>query len=143
MHMPRHRMLLLLALCAFAASELANAADRPASRKRTAPTVIENCVSGDKLAFREGESGTLLGELDRFQVADEIVRRYPMIQRDGFYPTSSALWRRKQGDWVFATLVARPQPPHELCFTANVAAGQVSLAPQLLKKYFGISPAPI
>jgi hypothetical protein len=125
----------------------AQAADKPGDAKkkpkRPAPTVIESCVSSDTLSFREGDNGTLLGELDRFQVAAEIIRRYPVIERDGLYPTAIALWRRKEGDWVFATLVARAEPPHPLCFTANVAIGEVGMAPALLKKYFGISVTPI
>jgi hypothetical protein len=121
------------------------AADKPGAKKpkRPAPTVIESCVSSDKLSFREGDNGTLLSEVDRFQVAAEIVRRYPMIERDGLYPTAIALWRRKEGDWVFATLNPKARPPHPLCFTANVAIGEVQIAPALLKKYFGISAPPI
>ena len=122
----------------------AQAADKPAPKKprHAAPTVIENCVSSDKLSFREGDSGTVLDEVDRFLVATEIVRLYPMIERDGYYPTAIALWRRRGGDWAFATLIRRTEPPHPLCFTANVAVGVVPIAPALLKKYFGIaSPA--
>ncbi|HEX3142118.1 MAG TPA: hypothetical protein VHQ87_18820 [Rhizobacter sp.] len=122
------------------------AADKPASPKkpkRTA-TVIENCITpSDTLSFRPGDNGSLLDEVDRFQVAAEIVRRYPMIERDGLYPSAIALWRRKDGDWVFATMIARPEPPHPLCFTANVAISEVQIAPALLKKYFGIPVAPI
>jgi hypothetical protein len=124
------------------------AADKPGDPKkqkssRQAPTVIESCVGGGTLSFRSGDNGTLLDEIDRFQVAAEIIRRYPMIERDGLYPTAIALWRRKEGDWVFATLIARAESPHPLCFTANVAVNQVDMAPQLLKKYFGIPVTPI
>ncbi|HET7794128.1 MAG TPA: hypothetical protein VFL64_12165 [Rhizobacter sp.] len=135
-------------LCLLLAGQAGAADDTPAAAKkkakRPAPTVIENCVDASHtLSFREGDSGTILDEVDRFLVAGEIVRRYPMIERDGFYPTAIALWRRKEGDWVFATLTRRSEAPQRLCFSANVAVGQVQIAPALLKKYFGISPAPI
>ena len=116
----------------------AQAADKKASKKRPAPTVIESCVSKDKISYRNGDSGTLLDELDRFQVAAEIMRRYPMIERDGLYPTAIALWRRSGGDWVFALLMNQPDPATPPCFTANVAITEVELAPALLKKYFGL-----
>ena len=135
-------------LCLLLAVTPAVAADPPAAAKkkpqRPAPTVIENCVdSAHTLSFRDGDSGTILDEVDRFVMASEIVRRYPMIERDGIYPSAIALWRRKEGDWVFATLTKRPDPPHRLCFSANVAMGQVQVAPTLLKKYFGITAPPI
>jgi len=116
----------------------AHAADKKALKKRPAPTVIESCVSSDKISYRNGDSGTLLDELDRFQVAAEIVRRYPMIERDGLYPVAIALWRRSGGDWVFALLMSNPDATAPLCFTANVAVTEVDFAPTLLKKYFGI-----
>jgi len=116
----------------------AQSADKKASKKRPAPTVIESCVSDDKISYRNGDSGTLLDELDRFQVAAEIVRRYPMIERDGLYPMAIALWRRSGGDWVFALLMNKPDSSVPLCFTANVAITEVEFAPALLKKYFGI-----
>jgi hypothetical protein len=113
-------------------------ADKKAAKKRAAPMVIESCVSSDKISYRDGDNGTLLDELDRFQVATEIVRRYPMIERDGLYPVAIALWRRTDGDWVFALLMNKPEPARPFCFTANVAVTEVELAPTLLKKYFGI-----
>ncbi|MGY4827687.1 hypothetical protein ACVNIS_03815 [Sphaerotilaceae bacterium SBD11-9] len=132
---------LLLATQAGAADDTSVAAKK--KPRRPAPTVIENCVDrAHTLSFREGDNGTILDEVDRFLVASEIVRRYPMIERDGFYPTAIALWRRKEGDWVFATLIKRSEAPHRLCFSANVAVGQVQIAPALLKKYFGITTEP-
>lgn len=116
----------------------AQAADKWAAKKRAVPTVIESCVSKDKISYRNGDSGTLLDEIDRFQVAAQIVRRYPMIERDGLYPVAIALWRRSGGDWVFALLMSSPDSTAPLCFTANVAVTEVELAPVLLKKYFGI-----
>ena len=121
----------------------ASAADRAPARKtpaHPAPTVIENCAdSAIKLSFRPGESGALLDELDRFLVASEIVQRYPLIERDGYYPSAIALWRRKQGDWVFATLIQRAEPPHALCFSANVAASALSIGPAIARKYVGVT----
>jgi hypothetical protein len=130
-------------LCLVFVQAQAQATDRRAAKKRPAPTVIESCVSTDKITFRKGDSGTLLDEVDRFQVASEIVRRYPMIERDGLYPTAIALWRRPGGDWVFATLMPVGVPAHAWCFTANVSVDDVAIAPLLLKKYFGITATPI
>jgi hypothetical protein len=112
-----------------------------AADKRPAPVVIENCVSPDKLSFRSGESGSLLDAGDAKQVAAEIVRRYPMIERDGLYPTAIALWRRPGGDWAFATLMPKKRPANAVCFTANISGDRLDATPAMLKKYFGIAPA--
>lgn len=112
-----------------------------AADKRAPTVVIENCVSRDKLSFRSGESGSLLDAGDAKLVAAEIVHRYPLIERDGLYPTAIALWRRPGGDWAFATLMPKKRPANAVCFTANVSGDKLDATPAMLKKYFGVAAA--
>jgi hypothetical protein len=103
-------------------------------------TVIDNCVTAARLTFQPGVNGALLDERDGAEVAAAIVRRYPMIERDGLYPQSVALWRPPKGEWVYATLSQKAHAPHPACFTANVDAGAVELTPTLIRKYFAPGP---
>lgn len=109
-------------------------------RAGTAPTVIGNCVSAERMSFRPGVDGTLLDTTDAADVAAAIVSRYPVMARDGLYPEAVALWRPRGGDWVYATLMRKAHAPHAPCFTANVSAAGMGLTPGLLKKYFGPAP---
>jgi hypothetical protein len=120
----------------------ASATAGPVSRPdRPQQVVIGNCIGADKLAFRRGVTGVMLNADDTAEVAGAIINQYPMIERDGLYPTAIALWRRPGGDWLYATLAERAKPPNAPCFTANVVAAQVKLTPVLLKKYFGTGQA--
>ena len=114
-----------------------------AAQQTTVPaghTVIDNCVTAARLSFKAGVNGIVLDERDGAEVAASIVRRYPMIERDGLYPTAVALWRPPKGEWVYATLSQKAHAPHAACFTANVDASKVDMTPTLIRKYF--SPAP-
>lgn len=128
----------MFAVCGLLGPALAQtpAAPRPAA----GTTVIDNCVTAAQLSFRPGVSGVVLDERDGAEVAASIVRRYPMIERDGLYPQAVALWRPPRGEWVYATLSQKKHAPHPACFTANVDASQVDATPTLIRKYF--SPAP-
>ncbi|HEY0820388.1 MAG TPA: hypothetical protein VGD46_16500 [Rhizobacter sp.] len=107
---------------------------------RHGQAVIDNCVTAAQLSFKPGVNGVLLDERDGGDVAQAIVRRYPMIERDGLYPQAVALWRPPKGEWVYATLSQKKHAPHPACFTANVDASTVDATPTLIRKYF--SPAP-
>lgn len=123
--------------CTCAAASLAQP---PTSVDRRGHTVIDNCVTAAQLSFKAGANGIVLDERDSADVAASIVRRYPMIERDGLYPTAVALWRPPKGEWVYATLSQKAHAPHAACFTANVDASKVDATPTLIRKYF--SPAP-
>ncbi len=122
---------------AFSCLATAASAQPPAAGDRRGHTVIDNCVTAAQLVFKPGVNGTLLDERDGAEVAASIVRRYPMLERDGLYPQSVALWRPPQGEWVYATLSQKAHAPHPACFTANVDAGTLEETPTLIRKYFG------
>ncbi len=107
---------------------------------RQGRTVIDNCVTAATLVYRAGVNGTVLDERDGADVAAAIVRRYPMIERDGLYPHAVALWRPPRGAWVYATLSQKAHAPHGPCFTAMVDASKVDATPTLIRKYFGAAP---
>jgi hypothetical protein len=129
--------------CSAACSCLITAAafaQPPAAVDRRSSTVIDNCVTAAQLSFKPGVNGTVLDERDGADVAASIVRRYPMIERDGLYPQTVALWRPPRGEWVYATLSQKAHAPHAPCFTANVDAATVDATPTLIRKYFGPAP---
>lgn len=107
---------------------------------RRGHTVIDNCVTSARLTFKPGVTGAVLDAHDGAEVAAGIVRRYPMIERDGLYPQAVALWRPPKGEWVYATLSQKAHAPHAACFTANVDAATVDGTPTLIRKYFGPAP---
>lgn len=123
--------------CSFA---VASFAQPPDTVDRRGHTVIDNCVTLAQLSFKPGVNGTVLDERDSADVAASIVRRYPMIERDGLYPQAVALWRPPRGEWVYATLSQKAHAPHPTCFTANVDAQKVDATPTLIRKYFGPAP---
>lgn len=125
-----------IVLCSCAAASLA----QPPGQDRRGHTVIDNCVTAAQLSFKPGVNGIVLDERDAVDVAAAIVRRYPMIERDGLYPQSIALWRPPKGEWVYATLSQKAHAPHPACFTANVDAMTVDVTPTLIRKYFGPAP---
>ncbi|MBX3619631.1 MAG: hypothetical protein KF891_06545 [Rhizobacter sp.] len=125
---------------AVAALGLHAAVATPRPRAQPAPTVIGSCVSTARLSFRHGVDGAVLDEDDAAEVAAAIVKRYPMLERDGLYPEAVALWQRPGTGWVYATLMRRAHAPHARCFTATVSATAVPATPALLKKYIGRPP---
>lgn len=113
----------------------------PAPRvDRKGHAVIDNCVTAAQLSFKPGVNGVVLDARDGPEVAAAIVRRYPVIERDGLYPQAIALWRPPKGEWVYATLSQKAHAPHPACFTATVDAAQVEATPTLIRKYFGPVP---
>lgn len=134
---------LALAAMLVAAGPPAWAGDRAGAKRAPAAVVIQSCVSQDRVSFRSGRDGVVLDVVDSAEVANAIVTRYPMIERDGLYPSAVALWRRGKGGWAYATLMAHPQSPQYACFTAQIAADTIPLTPELLKKYFGLAAAPL
>ena len=98
--------------------------------------LIESCVSHDTIEFSIGHNSALLDAEDHLQVSAAMLRRYPVLQADGFAPSHLLLWRRPGADWLFVALLANPHKPSEVCFTATFSAGVFELTPGLLKKYF-------
>lgn len=123
----------------------------PAHPQRTGPrsifdkdgthASIESCVSHDTLEFSIGHNSALLDAEDRLQVSVALLQRYPMLQTDGFAPSHLLLWRRPGAEWVYVALLANPDKPSEMCFTATFAAGVFEQTPRLLKKYFASDAA--
>lgn len=107
---------------------------------RQGRSVIDNCVSAAQLTFKPGVNGFMLNERDGAEVAAAIVRRYPVIERDGLMPQAIALWRPAGGEWAYATLGQKKHAPHATCYTATVDATKVDATPTLIRKYF--SPVP-
>lgn len=126
------------ALCACAAP--AGAQVPGLALDRQGRSIVDNCVSTAQLAFKAGVNGIVLDARDGAEVAAAIVRRYPMIERDGLYPQAVALWRPAGGEWAYVTLGQKKHAPHATCFTATVDASKVDTTPTLIRKYF--SPAP-
>lgn len=109
--------------------------------KGSTRALIESCVSHDTIEFSIGHNSVLLDAEDRLQVSAAMLLRYPMLQADGFAPSHVLLWRRPNTDWLFVTLLANPQKPSEVCFTATFAAAVFEQTPGLLKKYFASAAA--
>jgi len=125
---------------AFSCLATAALAKPPGAVDRRGHTLIDNCVTAAQLSFKSGVNGIVLDDRDGAEVAAHIVRRYPMIERDGLYPQAVALWRPPKGEWVYATLSQKAHAPHAVCFTANVDASKVDATPTLIRKYFGPAP---
>lgn len=120
-----------LSPAAVTAQELPRIFDKSGTHAR-----IESCVSHDAIEFSIGQNSALLDAGDRLQVTVAMQRRYPALQADGFAPSHLLLWRRPGADWLFVALLANPDKPSEVCFTATFSAGVFELTPVLLKKYF-------
>lgn len=99
---------------------------------------IESCVDTATIRFGSSEPHALLDQADTAQVAAALIARYPLISQDGFEPSGVVLWRKPDAGWVYVALLANPDKPAQVCFTATFAAGRFELTAGLMKKYFGI-----
>jgi hypothetical protein len=102
---------------------------------------IESCVSHDAIEFSIGHNSALLDADDSLLVSAAMRQRYPALRADGFAPSHVMLWQRPGADWLYVTLLANPQKPGEVCFTATFSATVFEQTPGLLKKYFASSAA--
>ncbi len=100
------------------------------------PRTIASCVSQEALQFKRGDATVLLDDADRDFVNAAMLERYPVLQRDGFVPTHIILWQRQGGELLYVTLLANPQQPSEMCFTATFSASRFDFTQSLQRKYF-------
>ena len=130
-----HRRIALVAV--FGASLLAAAfaarADVPDPAGRPP---ITNCVSEDTVLRPGASDSVMLTAADRDQVSDEMMRRYPMLERDGFAAPQIVLWHPADGDWLYVTLIPSADAPGGVCFTATFSAAEFDATGPMLAKYF-------
>jgi hypothetical protein len=122
------RLLLTAAALLLAAS--AARADLPG------PAPIANCVSDDAVLRPGAGDSAVLSAGDRDRVSDEMMRRYPMLERDGFAAPQIVLWHPADGDWLYVTLIPSPEAPGGVCFTATFAAAEFEVTGAMVAKYF-------
>ncbi|HSW06409.1 hypothetical protein [Aquabacterium sp.] len=102
---------------------------------------IESCVSTDRLVFARADPWVALDAQERASAFEQIIRRHPVLARDGVLPSHIVLWRRQGGVWLYVTLLAHPTKPSQACFTATVVAQGLDITTALLQKYFALRSA--
>jgi hypothetical protein len=115
----------------------------PAAAKEepsTQPRTIASCVSDQALEFRSGDASVMLDDSDRELVNAAMLERYPVLQRDSFTPSHILLWQKQGGELLYVTLLANPQKPSEMCFTATFSATRFEFTQSLLRKYLDVPP---
>ncbi len=98
---------------------------------------IESCVDQATIRFGADERRAILDAADAATVRSAILGRYPVLGQDGFEPQIIVLWRKPDEGWLYVTLLADPDKPSEVCFTATFTASRFELTAPLLTKYFG------
>jgi len=112
---------------------------RPFPEART--DAIESCVDGQAIRFHPEHRRVVLDAADAAAIGAALVRRYPVIERDGLAPQRIVLWKKPATGWLYITLLENPARPGEVCFTATFVASRFDLTPALLEKYFGAGVA--
>jgi hypothetical protein len=102
-----------------------------------ASDAIESCVSTQAIRFSGSDRRVRLDAGDAAAVSAAIVRRYPMVERDGLAPQHIVLWRKPDAQWIYIALLENPERAGQVCFTATFTAARFELTPQLIAKYFG------
>jgi len=97
---------------------------------------IANCVSEDTVLRPGTSDSATLSAGDRDRVSDEMMRRYPMLERDGFAAPQIVLWHPAGGDWLYVTLIPSTEAPGGVCFTATFAAEEFDVTGAMRAKYF-------
>ena len=108
----------------------------PPSAANDGPRTIVSCISQTSIELGNGDSSAMLDDTDRDRVHDAMRERYPVLQRDGFTPSHILLWQKQGGELLYVTLLANPQRPSELCFTATFSASRFDFTQALQRKYF-------
>ena len=81
----------------------------------------------------------MLDAADHRMVRAEMVRRYPVIETDGFPSTRTILWQQRSGELLYIAVIDPPAPPGEACFTATFSADRFDVTPRLRGKYLAPS----
>lgn len=107
-----------------------------------ATLTVESCVSRDPLQLGAPDPWVMLADDEAGTVFEQMMQRYPVLQRDGVVPSRIALWRRPDsGAWLYVTLLEHPSRNGEMCFTATVVARPLAITASLLRKYFDVATA--
>lgn len=96
---------------------------------------LENCVSRDFIEFGPDDQSAVLDEGDHRRVRAEMIKRYPVIESDGFPTSRMVLWQRASGALVYIAVIDNPRKPGESCFSATFAAERFDLTLLLRRKY--------
>ena len=96
---------------------------------------ITNCVSHDWIHFGSRDQSAVLDDADHRLVRAEMIRRYPVIESDGFPSSRTILWQRAGGDVIYIAVIDNPTRPGDACFTATFAAERFDVTPLLRVKY--------
>lgn len=105
------------------------------------PWIVESCVSPDSIALQRSDPWVALNEVERNSVFEQMMRRYPALQRDGLVPSQIVLWRPPGRSWVYVTMLSNPARADQACFTATVTAQALDITTGLLQKYFALRSA--
>ena len=127
----------LTALCAAEASALGKARPGAAADMRA----IESCVDHQAIRFGADDRRAVLDAADAATVSAALVRRYPVVDRDGLAPQHIVLWKQPASGWLYIALLENPARPDERCYTATFVASRFDVTPQMIAKYFG-APTP-
>ncbi len=100
---------------------------------------IESCVDSAPIRFQQSDVRASLDAADTTAVASALMSRYPAVQQAGFEPQGVVLWNKPGTGWVYVALIANPEKPQEVCFTATFSASRFDTTAPLLSKYFGIA----
>jgi len=104
------------------------------------PVAVQNCVGSDTIELRAGEDSMLLDDADRDAMVTDMLKRYPVLGRDGFVPAAVLLWRKPGSGWVYVALRRQADKPGGVCALASFSAAAFELTAPLLRKYFVIAP---
>ncbi len=96
---------------------------------------LENCVSQDWIHFGKQDQSAVLDDTDHRRVRAEMIRRYPVIENDGFPTSRMILWQRASGELVYIAVIDNPNKPGESCFSATFAAERFDQTLLLHRKY--------
>jgi hypothetical protein len=116
-------------------------AGEPGSWGDAKPWIVESCVSPDSIALQRSDPWVALTDSERAGVFEQMMRRYPALQRDGLVPAQIVLWRPPGRAWVYVTMLANPARADQACFTATVTANALDITTALLQKYFALRSA--
>jgi hypothetical protein len=131
----------LVACAGLVVGAAAPAREETRSGSAAVPAFIESCVDRQAIRFGADERRVVLDAADAATVSAALVRRYPLIERDGLAPQRIVLWRQAGRDWIYIGLLENPAKSSEVCFSATFAAGRFDLTRPLLVKYFGAAAA--